>query len=74
MVLDERHCLPDRVRKILTAINASAPGESERVDYLVAEGCQCASARACMLWDACQSIHKAFTRGRSPDFRLFPPP
>ena len=31
------------------------------VSTLIDEGCRCADRRACDLWSACASIHRAFT-------------
>ena len=53
-----RHCLPDRIRTILGLMNSHAGCES--VGPLIEDGCLCAAQRPCLLWDACQSIHRAF--------------
>lgn len=55
---DLRHCLPDRIKAIMGMMGAQAGDES--IAPLIADGCRCAEQHPCILWHACQSIHRAF--------------
>ncbi len=55
---DLRHCLPDRVRTILGLMRTQAGYDS--IAPLIEDGCHCADRRPCLLWSACQGIHRAF--------------
>jgi len=58
MDMDQRHCLPDRVRTIIGLL--SNPAGYEAIAPLIEDGCRCAARHPCLLWQACQSIHRAF--------------
>lgn len=55
---DQRHCLPNRIRTIIGLL--STPAGYASVTPLIEDGCRYAAQHPCPLWDACQSIYRAF--------------
>ncbi|MBI3443981.1 MAG: hypothetical protein HY055_01090 [Magnetospirillum sp.] len=58
MSLDQRQCLPDRVRTMVGILSGDRADQS--MQRLITDGCDCAARRACDLWHACDRIHQAF--------------